>query len=97
MTGGRGGPVGTIRVSSRPYFGGLALSTPAPAGATAGRVASFGPGGRGRGSRSRRAWPGAATSAPSMLLLLDEQPQNGYQLIQEIERRTEGVWKPLIY
>jgi DNA-binding PadR family transcriptional regulator len=29
-----------------------------------------------------------------MLLLLDEQPQNGYQLIQEIERRTEGVWKP---
>ena len=30
----------------------------------------------------------------ALLLLLEEQPQNGYQLIQEIERRTEGVWKP---
>ena len=29
-----------------------------------------------------------------MLVLLDEQPQNGYQLIQEIERRSDGVWKP---
>jgi DNA-binding PadR family transcriptional regulator len=30
----------------------------------------------------------------ALLLLLSEQAQNGYQLIQEIERRTEGVWKP---
>jgi DNA-binding PadR family transcriptional regulator len=29
-----------------------------------------------------------------MLLLLESEPQNGYQLIQEIERRTEGLWKP---
>jgi DNA-binding PadR family transcriptional regulator len=29
-----------------------------------------------------------------MLILLEGEPQNGYQLIQEIERRTEGLWKP---
>ena len=44
---------------------------------------------RGRGPRARRGDVRAA-----LLLLLAEQPQNGYQLIQEIERRTEGVWKP---
>jgi DNA-binding PadR family transcriptional regulator len=54
----------------------------------------FGPGGRGggwggRGPRARRGDVRAA-----MLLLLEEQPQNGYQLIQEIERRTGGFWKP---
>ena len=49
------------------------------------------PGHRGhrRGGRARRGDVRAA-----LLLLLSEQPQNGYQLIQEIERRTEGVWKP---
>lgn len=44
---------------------------------------------RGRGGRARRGDVRAA-----LLLLLSEQAQNGYQLIQEIERRTEGVWKP---
>ncbi len=47
-----------------------------------------GPRGRGRG-RARRGDVRAA-----MLLLLEAEPQNGYQLIQEIERRTEGLWKP---
>lgn len=46
-------------------------------------------GGGGRGPRARRGDVRAA-----LLLLLEGQPQNGYQLIQEIERRTEGVWKP---
>ena len=46
-------------------------------------------GGRGGGGRARRGDVRAA-----LLLLLAENPQNGYQLIQEIERRTEGVWKP---
>src|SRR3954467_13397954 len=54
----------------------------------------FGPGGRGgpwgqRGGRARRGDVRAA-----LLLLLAESPQNGYQLIQEIERRTDGFWKP---
>lgn len=54
----------------------------------------FGPGwGPGRHHRGpRRARRGDVRAA--LLLLLFEQPQNGYQLIQEIERRTEGVWKP---
>jgi len=47
-----------------------------------------GPRGRGRG-RARRGDVRAA-----MLLLLETEPQNGYQLIQEIERRTDGLWKP---
>ena len=55
----------------------------------------FGPGGRGGpwgqrgGGRARRGDVRAA-----LLFLLAENPQNGYQLIQEIERRTEGYWKP---
>jgi DNA-binding PadR family transcriptional regulator len=53
----------------------------------------FGPGPRGpwggRGPKARRGDVRAA-----LLLLLAEQAQNGYQLIQEIERRTKGFWKP---
>ncbi len=55
----------------------------------------FGQGGRGGpwgprgGGRARRGDVRAA-----LLLLLAENPQNGYQLIQEIERRTDGYWKP---
>jgi DNA-binding PadR family transcriptional regulator len=53
----------------------------------------FGPGGRGGGrGRWGRARRGDVRAA--MLVLLEESPQNGYQLIQEIERRSDGVWKP---
>jgi DNA-binding PadR family transcriptional regulator len=27
-------------------------------------------------------------------VLLDEEPRNGYALMQEIERRSDGVWRP---
>jgi DNA-binding PadR family transcriptional regulator len=47
----------------------------------------FGPGGPRR--RMRRGDTRAAA-----LILLDEQPNNGYGLIQEIENRSEGVWRP---
>ena len=30
----------------------------------------------------------------AILTLLAEEPRNGYQIIQEVEERTEGVWKP---
>jgi DNA-binding PadR family transcriptional regulator len=51
----------------------------------------FGPGRGpfGRGSRARRGDVRAA-----LLALLAEEPRNGYQLMQEIERRSEGVWRP---
>ena len=44
--------------------------------------------GRG-GGRARR---GDVRTA--LLTLLAEEPRNGYQLMQEIERRSEGVWRP---
>jgi DNA-binding PadR family transcriptional regulator len=44
--------------------------------------------GRG-GARARRGDVRAA-----ILTLLAEEPRNGYQLMQEIERRSEGVWRP---
>jgi DNA-binding PadR family transcriptional regulator len=47
----------------------------------------FGPGGR--RSRARRGDVRAAT-----LLLLEEGPRNGYQLMEEIERRSDGAWRP---
>jgi DNA-binding PadR family transcriptional regulator len=30
----------------------------------------------------------------ALLVLLGEEPRNGYQLMQEIERRSEGAWRP---
>jgi DNA-binding PadR family transcriptional regulator len=50
----------------------------------------FGPGfGRGGGRRAGRGDVRAA-----VLVLLEEQPRNGYALMQEIEERSEGVWRP---
>ena len=42
-----------------------------------------------RGPRARRGDVRAA-----LLVLLAEEPRNGYQLIQEIEQRSDGVWRP---
>lgn len=45
--------------------------------------------GVGRGPRARRGDVRAA-----ILVLLDEEPRNGYQLMQELERRSNGAWRP---
>ena len=51
------------------------------------------PFGRGSwGGPSHRARRGDVRAA--LLALLAEEPRNGYQLMQEIERRSEGVWRP---
>ena len=42
--------------------------------------------------RGRRARRGAVKAA--VLVLLAEEPRNGYALIQEIEARSEGAWRP---
>jgi DNA-binding PadR family transcriptional regulator len=47
----------------------------------------FGPGGRGK--RARRGDVRAA-----VLLLLEDEPRNGYQLMQELEERSGGIWRP---
>src|SRR3954466_13073051 len=56
---------------------------PPPFGSWAG-----GPG-FGRGSRARRGDVRAA-----LLVLLADEPRNGYGLMQEIEARSEGAWRP---
>jgi DNA-binding PadR family transcriptional regulator len=47
----------------------------------------FGP--RGRGRRARR-----GDIRTAALLLLAEEPRNGYQIMQEVQERSGGVWSP---
>ncbi len=44
------------------------------------------------GPRGRRAKRGDIRTA--LLVLLAEEPRNGYGLMQEIEARSDGAWKP---
>src|SRR4051795_6711799 len=55
----------------------------------------FGFGGHRRGRRGgpgRRAKRGDVRAAA--LALLTERPMHGYEMIQELEERTDGVWRP---
>ncbi len=52
----------------------------------------FGGPGPGWGGRRRRMRRGDVRAA--LLVLLEEEPRNGYGLMQEIERRSAGAWKP---
>jgi len=58
----------------------------------------FGPefaGGAGRGGRRRaRVRRGDVRSAILDVLHTSEEPVNGYQVIQQIAEKTDGVWKP---
>jgi DNA-binding PadR family transcriptional regulator len=57
----------------------------------------FGPGGPGGfggpGGRMRRRMRRGNVRA-AILLLLEEEPRNGYQVMQELEQRSEGAWRP---
>src|ERR1039458_7741592 len=44
---------------------------------------------RGRGRRARR-----GDIRTAALLLLAEEPRNGYQIMQELEERSDGAWRP---
>jgi len=48
--------------------------------------------GRGRGFGGGRVPRGNVRAA--ILLLLSEQPLNGYQIMEEIAQRSKGVWRP---
>ncbi len=49
-----------------------------------------GPGGpRGRGRRARR-----GDIRTAALLLLADEPRNGYQIMQEVQERSGGIWSP---
>ena len=52
----------------------------------------FGPGGPWGGRRGPKARRGDVRMAA--LLLLAEEPRNGYQIMQELETRTRGAWRP---
>jgi len=50
-----------------------------------------GPGGRGRGRGGRGARPNVRGA---LLALLLERPMHGYEMIQELDARTNGIWRP---
>jgi DNA-binding PadR family transcriptional regulator len=52
------------------------------------------PGGRGGGRGRPRVRRGDVRSAILDVLHTSEEPMNGYQVIQQIAERTDGVWKP---
>jgi DNA-binding PadR family transcriptional regulator len=55
--------------------------------------AAFGPGGGGpRWRGGRKARRGDIRTAA--LLLLAEEPRNGYQIMQEVQERSDGAWRP---
>src|ERR1700746_3884932 len=56
-----------------------------------GEWGGFGPGHRGPRGRGRKARRGDIRTAA--LLLLAEEPRNGYQIMQEVEQRSEGEWR----
>jgi DNA-binding PadR family transcriptional regulator len=84
MTGGRGGPGGG---RGRHRYRGFA---PGAEGGFGG-FPFGGPGGgpRGRGRKARR-----GDIRTAALLLLAEAPRNGYQIMQEVEERSDGIWRP---
>jgi DNA-binding PadR family transcriptional regulator len=71
-------------------------------GGERGRAFAYGPGGefggpfggfpgggpRGRGRKARR-----GDIRTAALLLLSEEPRNGYQIMQEVQERSGGVWR----
>jgi DNA-binding PadR family transcriptional regulator len=66
---------------------------PVPPGAGFGPGFGGGPGGPGRSRhRGRGARRGDVRAA--VLALLTERPMHGYELIQQIEERSGGVWRP---
>src|SRR5580693_1974702 len=66
-------------------FGGPGFGGPPGWGGRGGR-------GRGPGGRGGRARRGDVRAA--VLLLLAETPRNGYQIIQELDERSHGAWRP---
>ncbi len=100
LFGGRGGgrgpgglpPGGPGRGGRGPPFGPGGFGPGGPGDGRGGRgFGPFGPGGFGfrRGPRARRGDIRAA-----ILALLQEEPRNGYQIMQELKQRSQGMWNP---
>jgi DNA-binding PadR family transcriptional regulator len=57
----------------------------------------FGPGGpfgAGGPRGQRRGGRGRLNVRPAVLALLLERPMHGYEIIQELDSRTNGIWRP---
>jgi DNA-binding PadR family transcriptional regulator len=90
---GFGGREGRHGHGHHHVHGGFGLP-PVPPGGAFGPDFGFGPGPfgpRGRGRGRGRAGRGDVRAA--IISLLSEQPRNGYQIIQEINERTGGLWR----
>jgi DNA-binding PadR family transcriptional regulator len=83
-TGGRSG--------CRPRHGGGRGVAYGPRGEFGGFGFGFGGHRGGPGGRGRRARRGDIRTAA--LLLLAEEPRNGYQIMQEVQERSGGMWSP---
>jgi DNA-binding PadR family transcriptional regulator len=63
------------------------------------RLAAFGPwrppfGQHGHGPRRGRGRPRRGNVRAAVLALLHERPMHGYEMIQELDSRTGGIWRP---
>jgi DNA-binding PadR family transcriptional regulator len=94
MSGGRGGPGGDPGEGTGHHgrHGGHRHRGPRGGGFGLGPFGGFGPGGGGPFGRGRKARRGDIRTAA--LLLLAEESRNGYQIMQEVEERSDGVWRP---
>jgi DNA-binding PadR family transcriptional regulator len=59
-----------------------------------GPFGAFGPGFGGGGPRGRGRKARRGDIRTAALLLLSEEPRNGYQIMQEVQERSDGVWRP---
>jgi DNA-binding PadR family transcriptional regulator len=70
-------------------FGGFPFGGGGP-GFGMGGAGGFGSGPRWRGGRKAR----RGDIRTAALLLLAEEPRNGYQIMQEVQERSDGAWRP---
>ena len=54
----------------------------------------FGPGGPGFRGQRRGGRGSRLNVRPAVLALLLERPMHGYEIIQELDSRTNGIWRP---
>jgi DNA-binding PadR family transcriptional regulator len=85
--GGRGWP-GEFRRRGFGFPPGFPFGGPGGPGGPGFPPPEFGPGGR-RGGRG-----GRQNVRPAILALLVERPMHGYEMIQELDARTGGIWRP---
>jgi DNA-binding PadR family transcriptional regulator len=95
MAGGRAGPGGDPGESAGGHghhgrHRGRGFGGPGPGGFGGFPFGGFPGGGSfGRGRKARR-----GDIRTAALLLLAEEPRNGYQIMQEVQERSEGAWRP---